>query len=262
MQDVEEKASLPEEQDWETMILNYEQEEKKKSKSNIDLEQWKNLLPILKEKGKPRKLWAERLEISERYLKQLLAEEYFPSKDLFKKVLTLAKENKWPRVMPSKPKPMRFKDDDQGNVMPLNWMVKNLRVSRETVFNELGDYTFTLYGTEYLDTKPDAVKEKLKLWRNALKSSVAEEKKKAAEGPLKVKGILLSDKERKLVEFDLADIVAYRARRVKGRNYWTLVVRTSDRKVYEVLQKDNKELFRIGLLPKGSQILKFKKSVE
>ena len=87
---------------------------------------------------------------------------------------------------------------------------------------------------------------------------VAEEKKKAAEGPLKVKGIRLSDKERQLVEFDLADIVAYRARRIKGRNYWTLVVRTKDRKVYEVLQKYNKELFMADLLPMASKIIHYK----
>lgn len=249
LQDVEEKASLPEEQDWKDMTLSYEQEEKKKSKSSIDLEQWKNLLPILKEKAKPRKTWAEQLEISERYFKELLAGKYNPSKELFEKILVLAIENNWPRVKPSRPKPMRFKEEVQGNIMPLNWMVKNLKISGETVFKELGNYIFTVYGTEYLNTKPDAVKATLKLWRNALKNSVAEEKKIAAEEPLKVKGVHLSDKERKLVEFDLRDIVAYRARKVKGRNYWTLVVRTKDRKVYEVLQKDNRSLFRSGQLP-------------
>ncbi len=254
LQDVEEKASLPEEQDWEDMILSYEQEEKKKSKSNIDLKQWENLLPILKEKAKPRKFWAERLGISERYLKQLLAGEYCPSKDLFEKVLALAKENRWPRIKPSKPKPLRFKEDDQGNILPLNWMVDNLRVSRETVLKEFGDHIFTLYGIEYLSTKPASVKDTLKLWRNAVKISVAEEKEKAADGPLKVKGIRLSDKERKLVEFDLANIVAYRARRIKGRNYWTLVVRTRDRKVYEVLQKDNMVLFNNRQLPRASEV--------
>ena len=255
LQDVEEKASLPEEQDREEMILNYEQEEKKKSKSNIDLEQWKNLLPTLKEKAKPRKVWAIRLEISERYFKELLAGKYFPSNKLFEKVLSASKENNWPRVKSSKSRPMRVKEDSQWNIMPLNWMVENLRVSREAVVKQFGNHTFTLYGTEYLNTKPAIVKDTLKLWRNSLKNSLADEKKMAAEGPLKVKGIRLSDKDRQLVEFDLGDIVAYRARRVKGRNYWTLCVRTIDRKVYEVLQK-NKEIYSLSVLPKGSEINK------
>jgi len=251
LQDVEEKASLPEEQDREEMILTFEQEEKKKSKSNIDLVQWRNILPILKDKAKPRKVWAERLGISERYFKQILAGEYCPSKDLFVKILTFAKENKWPKVKTSKPKPIRFKEDIQLNIMPLNWMVENLRISKETVLVELGDFIFALYGTKYLDTKPLAVKDTLKRWREALKDSVAEEKKKVAEGPLKVKGIRLSDKDRQLVELGLGDIVACRARRIKGRNYVTLCVKTKDRKVYEVLQKNNIEIFKAGLLPKG-----------
>jgi len=82
---VEEKASLPEEQDREEIILTFEQEEIKKSESNIDLVQWGNILLILKEKVKPRKVLAQRLGISERYFKQLLAGEYCPSKDLFVK---------------------------------------------------------------------------------------------------------------------------------------------------------------------------------
>ena len=254
LQDVEEKASLPKEQDWEEMILNYEQEEKKKSKSNIDLEQWGNILPILKEKAKPRKVWAERLDISERYFKELLAGKYFPSNKLFEKILSVGKENNWPKIKPSKSRPMRFKADSRGSIMPLNWMVENLRLSRETILKELGYHIFTLYGTEYLDTKSAEVKDTLKLWRNALKNSLIEEKKKTAEGPLKVNGIRLSDKDRQLVEFDLGDIVAYKARRIKGRNYWTLVVRNRDRNVYEVLQKDNnRSIFQI--LPRASSII-------
>ena|GEM_PF-2644928 len=129
-----------------------------------------------------------------------------------------------------------------------------MRVSRETVLGDVEDFIFTLYGTEYLDTKSASVKDTLKQWRNAVKNSVAEVKKKAAEGPLKVKGIRLSDKDRQLVELDLGDVVAYRARRVKGRNYWTLCVKTKDRKVYEVLQKNNnRRIFQKGLLLKASE---------
>ena len=118
----------------------------------------------------------------------------------------------------------------------------------------MGDFIFTLYGTEYLDTKPASVKDTLKQWRVALKYLVVKEKKKAAEGPITVKGIRLSDKDRQLVEFDLGDIVAYRARRVKGRNYVTLCVKTKDRKVYEVLQKNNKHLSNNQLLPRALEI--------
>lgn len=244
LQDSEEKDILPEEQLWDDMILTYQQEEMEKSRSKIDLEQWKNLLPILKEKAKPRKVWAERLGICSDTFKQLLAEKHNPSVELFQKILAACKEEKFKIPKPSQPIPRRFKNESRGHIFPLESKVNNLRIDQETVLAKLDKYVFELYGTKYLDTKPTEVKEVLKQWQKSLDIAVSEEKKKAAEGPLKVKGILLDDKDRNLVEFELEDIIEHWKRRIKGRNYSTLVVRTKDGKVYEVLKKYNNHLLK------------------
>jgi hypothetical protein len=78
-----EGTALPDELNVEIDILHYEQAEKARhSKTKIDEGQWQELILILKQKAKPQKDWADKLEITLDYFKQMLAGKRNPASEL------------------------------------------------------------------------------------------------------------------------------------------------------------------------------------
>jgi hypothetical protein len=248
-----EGAALPDELNVEIDILQYEQTEKARhGKPKIDEGQWQELILILKQKARPQKDWAEKLEITLDYFKQMLAGKRNPAPELYDKILKLCKEQGLSIPSGKIPCPRAMEVERQKEIYPLSVCSQNF-LSLQAAKEVLPGQIFELYGTDYINLGEKPARDFLDKWK--MKQEAKQKSKEAAElRDLKVRGICLTDGKHELEEFLPGDIAAYQVCQQGGYSYKELRVRLNNGHIYRVLVKDNPLAFRFGLLQKPSRV--------
>lgn len=252
LQDKEEEAIIPDEKNWDDSILTYEKNNSN-YQSKIDVEQWQKLLPIIKEKAKPRKAWAKKLEISLVYFKQILAKKRLPSSELYKKIISQCNEEKFTIPEEKKPIPSSFENNVKGCIYSINELALKNGMPVNKIKKVLNENIFTLNDTEYVNLNTDFAKKVICDWRKFKRQKSKEEEVKAL-AELKVFGICLTERNHELKPFDVSEITHVQVSHEVGRSYKTLNVRIRDGNIYKVFKKNNPLIFKYGLLPKVSEI--------
>lgn len=243
IQDAEEEAILPEETG--TQQMHYQPTEKKTTAMRFTEKGWKHLLPVLREKAKPRKEWAGNLGITERHLKRILSQGKVPSPDLCERILEQCKAENISRPSSGKPTPARF--EESPFLVSRLWDMAKQSVNMAEFESRFPKNTFALYGTKYVYETPE-VKAYMAEIREQKHEREKQEKVRAIHD-LKITGVDLVSADHPVVTFDVEDIVEFCAAHKVGKNYCQLNVKLKDSRIFSVPRKNNELAFRLGLLP-------------
>jgi hypothetical protein len=249
-----EGVAMPDELNVDLDILQYEQAEKANHKKpRIDLEQWQELILILKQKARPQKDWAEKLEITLDYFKQMLAGKRNPSPELYDKILKICKERDIPIPSGKIPCPRVIEAGQKKEIYPLSEVCSRNALPFQAAKEALPGQIIELYGADYINLGETTARDFLARWK--MEQQAEQKAKEAAElRDLKVWGVCLTDGKHELEVFSPGDIAAYQVCQQGGHSYKELNVKLKNRRIFRVLIKYNPLVFRFGLLPRPSKI--------
>lgn len=250
---VEDLEALPEENLIDKAILQYEPKVKKKA--TIDIKQWEQLRDLLKDRARPREVWADKIKVSLIYFKQLLAGKYNPSPELYTLILEICRAGGIKIPSGKIALPVRFEEGNKGCIYPLQAMAGSLRKTIEVTREIFNGYCFMLYGLEYVDTSGEHCKGIIRASQQELRKE--NQNHKAQEiSDLKLIGQRWNWETREIEQIDLKidDIDKYRFKRKSGMGSNTIQIMLKNKETYNVLLKDNPIVFKIGLLPRPNSI--------
>lgn len=251
LQDEEEQAVLIDEMNESKRLLEY----KKDKQSKLDMEQWEELREILKEKAKPRKVWAEKLGITLPFFKDLLNGRYNPSEEIYFRIIELCSKEEIKIPDGKKPIPKNFSDGTKGYIYPLRELAHSLGVKVDIAKRALKDFIFELNNVDYINTSSDFMQMYIKGRTNYLQAKLEEKKRNEIQN-LKGKGWHWNtSKEVEYLTFDFTDIIKVRVKKKSGKIWSNIQVRLKDNLILNVLQQDNELAFKLGLFPKPKEIM-------
>lgn len=253
LQDVEERAILPEEND--DFVLEYSPKGKAKAvkrnrQPEIGLQQWAAMIKPLDQLARPRQRYADLLNISKRQLLMLLKRQRNPSKELYEKICQLFKDN---GIAIPKPNPVKLKFPVSDKWYPLSYYCQKYHLSKEKILQDVKDARIKsgmeeLRGEIYLLEGSLQKKGLIEHWRQQKNTAYPLPEK------LMIKAIRLSDGQE--VELNPEAIEAVQVYREQGKNYYFLHIKVKDDdNIYRVLQKNNRLLFACHILPKPKELL-------
>jgi len=255
IQDKEEEAIIPDELNWDDTILTYDKESEEYTyQTKIDGKQWLELLPTLKEKAKPRTVWAKSLGIKRQYFYELLQGKNLPSPELYNKILEFCEIQGLKIPISKIPAPSSFKNNEKGCILPIKDLALQVGVSIERIKTVLSGNILVINGLEYVNINTEVAKKVMGDWNRCKRQERKEAERQALAG-LKVQGYCLTGKDSKsLIIFDVEEVTNIQVTHEKGRSYKTLNVKLRDGNIYRVLIKDNPLVFKYRLLPRASQV--------
>jgi len=246
---------LPEENVMDKAIIQYNPESKRKEKHRIDAKQWEQLRDMLKEKAKPRAKWAGKINVSERYLKELLAGKYEPSPELYGVIMETCQAEGIKIPSGKIALPARFEESNKGNIYPLQTVAKIIRKTTEEVREIFKEYLFILYGLEYIDISCEYCKTTIEAIKQEFKNNDDHLKAETINN-LKLIGSRYNPDNSQTEQFNLSvdDISQVRARRESTKSTNIIQVKLKNNDVFKVLVGNNPMVFKLGLLPRPSTI--------
>ncbi|MDA8336468.1 MAG: hypothetical protein M0Z41_16020 [Peptococcaceae bacterium] len=251
IQDIEEQNILPDETKLEDWTKEYQPIQQKPAREcRIDEKQWVNLLPVLKEKAKPRKAWAEKLEITDRHFKRLISLNEFPSPDLYRRIIEQCKAERISIPDGKKPMPKRF--EDSSYLISRLEDITACRINLKEFTERFSGDIFTLYGRKYIKETPDVLVYAEHC--NILKQKADEAEKVKAIQELEIAGLNLKLPGQPEVMFNPESICEFAAAHKVGKSYKTLNVKLMDGRIMAVSRKENELAFKLGLLPMPSRV--------
>ncbi|MEM3442260.1 MAG: hypothetical protein QXM86_00155 [Candidatus Bathyarchaeia archaeon] len=250
LQDAEEFAILPEEENLHKKLLEYGKDRER----GIDAERWKEIREFLKENAKPRREWADKLGVSLRYFKQLLAGERYPSKETYLNVIDLLTQERVRIPDGKEPMPRTFQEGTRGNVRDLWKLACALGMAAELAKKVFHEHIFRLNGREYVDISGDFVRMYVEGRLKWLRTKLEENKQNGITG-LEACGFYWKGEEKEYENFAFDDVLKVRAKKIFGRNRANIQVKLKSGKILNVLQKDNGLAFKLKLFPKPEKIM-------
>ncbi|SFH40376.1 hypothetical protein SAMN05660649_05085 [Desulfotomaculum arcticum] len=250
---VEDLDTLPEENIIDKEIIQYEP--KRTKKTSIDIKQWEQLRDILKEKARPREVWASKIKVTTKYLQKMLAGKYNPSPDLYSLILEICQAEGIKIPSGKIALPVKFEESNKGYIYNLQAIAGSLGNTAEEGREIFKDYCFMLYGLEYVDISTEYCKGIIEAKQQKLQKEQQDHKVQKISC-LKLIGEKFNRDTRTIDQFTLSidDISKYRTRKKSGKRNNNIQVMLKNEAIYNVLLKDNPMVFKLGLLPRPNSI--------